>query len=75
MSQYYENRFSYKGYYFRDLSWKDQNTFLEHRVAYADINTESKKDILQIFLMVNQGGRQMDENHLAKIEEMYENTK
>ena len=70
LMQYYENRFPYKGYRFRDLSGKDKGVFLRHNVVYADIENCSKKEILNIFLMLNTTGRQMSEKQLEKVRRM-----
>lgn len=70
LMQYYENRFPYKGYYYRDLSGKDKGVFLRHNVVYADITECDRKEILNIFLMLNTTGRQMSEEHLEKVRRM-----
>ena len=72
LMQYYENRFPYKGYYYRDLSGKDKGFFLRHNVVYADIENCNRKEILNIFLMLNTTGRKMEENDLEKARRMLE---
>lgn len=70
LMHYYENRFPYKGYYYRDLSGKDKGVFLRHNIVYADITHCDRKEILNIFLMLNTTGRQMSEEHLEKVRQM-----
>ena len=69
---FYENRFPYKGCYFNDLSLEDRYCFKNHHISLAEVDTSDKKTILRHFLMLNQTGRAMDKEHLAKIEKMYD---
>lgn len=69
---FYENKFSYKGFYYNDLSFMDRNTFLEHHIALAEISDVNKKDIIKYFLMLNQGGRAMSLEDLEKAVKLYE---
>lgn len=68
--EFYENRFSYKGKYYNDLSYKDKRTFNHLAVSVANVNEVDKKTVLKYFLMLNRTGRSMDKTHLEKIEQM-----
>lgn len=67
---FYENRFPYKGYYFNDLSSADRYTFLNKNISVGKTRNLEKKDVLEYFLVLNRAGRCMDEEHLAKVEDM-----
>lgn len=69
LKDFYENRFSYQGYRYCDLSGADKNVFLSHRLQFADIQC-SRKEILKIFLMVNTTGRPMEKEQIEKIKKM-----
>lgn len=58
---FFENRFSYKGKFYNDLSKKDKMTFLRTPLALAILDGFKEKDILRTFVMVNRGGKKMDE--------------
>lgn len=72
LMEFYENKLPYQGVYYNDLSGKDRYTFLQHNADYANIENADKETRLKYFLMLNRGGRPMDEAHLDKIEEMLE---
>lgn len=71
LCEFYENRFPYKGKYFNELSGKDRNHFCNYGVDVAEIAQADKATILKYFLMLNTGGKQISEEHLAKVEQMY----
>lgn len=71
--EFYENRLSYKGVYYNDLSLEDRYYFKNHHISLAEIDTCDKKTILTHFLMLNQTGRSMDKEHLDKVKAMYDN--
>jgi hypothetical protein len=69
---FYEDRFQYKGKYFSDLSYRDQNHFEGYTVNIAEISDITPKQVLQYFLMVNKTGRVMSKEQLVKVEKMLE---
>ena len=70
LCEFYENKFPYKDRYFNDLSDKDRWHFLEYGISVAEVEEADKKTILKYFLMLNTGGKPMDEKHLNKVKEM-----
>ncbi|MCC8121101.1 MAG: DUF262 domain-containing protein [Oscillospiraceae bacterium] len=68
---YFENPWSYRGVYFNELSGQDRYRFMNHPIVYADLRNADCATTLKVFLMLNRGGKQMDKEHLQKIEEMY----
>lgn len=70
--EFYENRFSYNGKFYNDLSSKDKSVFKNHHISFAEIHETDKKTVLRYFLMLNRTGKSMDKKHLEKVEEMLE---
>lgn len=68
--EFYENKLSYKGKFYNDLSGMDKRAFTEHQVAVAEVRGTDKKTVLKYFLMLNRTGKSMDESHLAEVEKM-----
>jgi hypothetical protein len=74
---FFENRYSYNGRYYKDLSWKDQGHF-EHyniNIAETDIEELSKKKIYKYFLRLNISGHEQDKEHIAYVQKLYEECK
>lgn len=69
--EFYENKLSYKGKYFNDLSETDKRAFTRHQVAIAEVRETDKKTVLKYFLMLNRTGKSMDKAHLDKVEKMF----
>lgn len=67
---FYENRISYKGYYFNELSFMDKHTFLNTEVTLGETSDLTKQEIYEYFVKLNTTGKSMDEEHLKKIKEM-----
>lgn len=68
--EFYENKLSYKGKYYNDLSKKDKRVFKNHKTDIAEVRETDKKMILKYFLMLNRTGKSMDELHLSEVERM-----
>jgi hypothetical protein len=64
---FYEDRFKYKGYYFSDLSVRDQDHLEDYTINIAEVKDISEEQILRYFLMVNTTGKTISEEHLDKI--------
>lgn len=71
--EFYENKLSYKGKYYNDLSRMDKRTFNDHQIAVAEVRETDKKTVLKYFLMLNKTGKSMDESHLTEVEKMLSN--
>lgn len=67
---FYENRFKYRGYYYNDLSPKDRNCFLNCITAVAKVRDVSRKEVLEIFLALNECGRPVSEDILDNVREL-----
>ena len=60
------------GKYYSDLSGRDKYTFEDHPISVGNIEESDKKVILKYFLMLNRTGKVMDQKHLNKVEQMYQ---
>jgi len=69
---YFENRFSYKGKYFNDLSYRDQNFFENYYILVAEVREMSREQILRYFVKLNKHGKVMDKVQIEKVEKMIE---
>ena len=67
---FYENRLTYKGYYYNDLCGKDKYTFKNKSISMAIVDNATTADKLKIFLAINTNGRVMDREHLNAVKEM-----
>lgn len=70
LKEFYEDRITYYGKTFSQLSATDKYTFKNHNISVAEIKNVSKKDILTAFLKLNRGGRVMDKTQIEKVEKM-----
>lgn len=73
--EFYENKLSYKGKYYNDLSAADRRVFKNHMVSEAEVRNTDKQTVLKYFLMLNRTGKVMDEAHLNEVEQMLEKSK
>jgi hypothetical protein len=67
---FYENRFPYKGKYFNDLCYRDQNHFENYAVSVADVRNVDRNTVMKYFVAMNSQGRIMDSAHLDKVRAM-----
>lgn len=67
---YYENRFSYKGAFYNDLSFRDRRKFNDLSVSVAEVSNFSQKDTLRLFLLLNRGGRPVSDAIIHRVQQM-----
>ena len=70
LCEYYENKFSYKGLFYNDLSKKERNHFDSYPISFAEVKNITKKQKLQYFLKLNRTGKVMSVEQLNKVENM-----
>lgn len=72
--EFQENRFSYEGKYWYQLSLADRNSFdnLMVQTCTLDATQVKKSDVLWLFLSVNHAGVPQTEEHIAKAQRLYE---
>lgn len=68
--EFYENKLTYKGKYFNDLSGKDKGVFRSHDISFAEVAESDRKTVLKYFLMLNRTGKVMDKEHLKAVEDI-----
>jgi hypothetical protein len=71
--EFYENRFSYKGKFYKDLHPRDKHHFKEYSISFAEVKNITEKQIYQYFLKVNTCGKVVSQEHLNKVKELLEN--
>ena len=71
--EYVENKFSYKGVFYKDLSMEDRRIFKNRTVSIADIDKHfyTDKDIVSIFVDLNDTGVPVSKEFLDKIKKDY----
>lgn len=66
--RFYEDRFTYKGKKFSELSNRDKNHFLDLPVSVGEVSNFTEEQKLRYFLRLNRGGKIMASSHISKIE-------
>jgi hypothetical protein len=72
IADFYENRFSYNGLFYNDLSRHEKYHFKNYPISYAQLDNLTNQQKLRYFLTLNRTGKVMSPEHLAKIEKMIE---
>jgi hypothetical protein len=72
---YYEDRFQYKGYFFSELSVRDQDYFEDYSISIAEVSDLNREQILRYFIKLNTGGRIMAPEQIEKVRKMLDETK
>ena len=70
---FYEGRFTYKGFIYRDLSNRDKSMFDRSPISWADVNEDKMtlSEKYKYFLRLNTGGKVQSIEHLKKVEQLY----
>lgn len=69
------DKFAYKGKTWSELSRADRNYIEGYSVSYAQLSeTYTDKQIMDLFVRLNTGGKPMDPKHLEKVAKMAEDT-
>lgn len=72
LQEFFEDRITYKGKYFSQLTQRDQNHFGNYSISLAESQNElTEKQKLEYFIQLNTTGRVMDKQHLKKVETLY----
>ena len=72
LMEFFEDRFQYRGLYFSELHWRDQNHFENYSVSYAETEPLTDEQKYHYFLKLNVSGRPVDPAHIEKVEKMLE---
>jgi hypothetical protein len=75
LTDFYSDKFTYKGYYYSELSFVHQRTFLDHNISVGSINEEyaSEEIILDYFIKLNTTGTPMSPEHINRLLRMQKN--
>jgi hypothetical protein len=70
LCEFYEDRFSYKGVYFSQLSFHDKYKFTNHSVSYGFLENPDTRGIYETFIKMNTCGKPMDHKHIDKVKKL-----
>ena len=70
---FYEDRFTYKGKLFSELTHRDKNHFRDYPIIEAELHNLTREQILRYFIMLNTSGRIMAKEQIDKVRGMLEN--
>ena len=68
--EFYEDRFKYRGFYFSELSFRDQHKFTGHSITYGYLENPSKEAIFETFIKLNTCGKPMASKHIDHVKEL-----
>lgn len=68
--EFYENRFSYKGKYYKDLHPHDKHWFTDYSISYAEVKGITQRQKYEYFLKVNTSGHVVSQEHLNKVKRL-----
>lgn len=74
LTDFYENRFAYKGLYFNDLNNMEKFHFLNYSISYAEIRDTTEENKYKTFILLNTAGKPVDVEQITKVKELYRNT-
>lgn len=70
LTEFYEDRFKYNGYYFSELSFTDQHKFTDHQVSYGYLENPNKEAIFETFIKLNTCGKPMASKHINHVKKL-----
>lgn len=70
---FFQDQFTYKGFYFSDLSRHDQNVFENLSVQTYQMENATRREVYELFLLINRRGTPVDEEHIEKVEKLLKN--
>lgn len=70
ITEFYEERFKYKGYYFSELSFRDQHKFTDHMISYGYLENPNKEAIFETFIKLNTCGKPMPKKHIDYVKKL-----
>lgn len=70
ITEFYEDRFKYKGFYFSELSFNDQHEFTNHQVSYGYLENPNKEAIFESFIKLNTCGKPMATKHIDHVKKL-----
>ena len=68
--EFYENRFQYRGKYYKDLNFIDRNHFDDYNISQAEISNPTREQKIEYFLRLNTMGRTVDPKHIEYVKSL-----
>jgi hypothetical protein len=73
---FFERKFQYNGYYFHELSVRDQRCFRSHQITYAQLHqSATSKQKLSYFILLNSTGHDVGVEHINNMKAMLKSMK
>ena len=70
ITEFYEDRYKYRGFYFSELSYHDQYKFMDYNISYGYLENPSKEAIFETFIKVNTCGKPMASKHINHVKKL-----
>lgn len=70
LTEFFEDRFQYKGLFFSQMHPADQNHFENKQMAVIEAPEMSREQVIEYFIRVNISGRPVNPEHLEKVKAM-----
>ena len=70
ITEFIEDRWKYKGFYFSELSVKDQYKITDTNVSYGYLENPSKEAIFETFIKLNTCGKPMANKHITHVKKL-----
>ena len=68
--EFVEDRFKYKGFYFSELSFRDQHKITDTNISYGYLENPSKEAIFDTFIKLNTCGKPMASKHINHVKHL-----
>jgi len=68
--EFVEDRLKYRGFYFSELSFRDQHKFTETNISYGYLENPSKEAIFETFIKLNTCGKPMASKHINHVKHL-----
>jgi len=70
ITEFYEDRLKYRGFYFSELSFRDQHKFKDTNISYGYLENPSKEAIFETFIKLNTCGKPMASKHITHVKKL-----
>jgi hypothetical protein len=75
LMEFFEDRFTYEGYYFSEMSRGDKRHLDDYPILYAEASGLTRKEIYAYFLLLNVAGVPQSEEHLKLVKSLFDREK
>lgn len=70
ITEFVEDRFKYRGFYFSELSYHDQHKFTDYNISYGYLENPNKEAIFETFIKLNTCGKPMASKHINHVKQL-----